>query len=150
MQYKSRRLLRIVSIVLGTLILSVFIGIAALALTREDTRAAEGWVCVILLLLPGLFVAKLITDSFSALEIDEDGVQFVKLVGRKAINWGDIASVRYWETIQRVHGASSREYFIELAGSDGKRLLRLKSTFEREAYTYLMEQARSRGIRVDA
>ena len=72
-----------------------------------------------------------------------------KLIGGRDLDWARIGSLRYWEQIQMVHGATAREYFMELRDSNQRRLLRLKSTFEPKAYSFLLEQAKSRNFRID-
>ena len=150
MRFKSRRLLRVLSAVLGGLVLGLLATIVILTIMRQDSIGAEGvWAFTGLLLLPGLYIGKLISDSYSVLEVDEKGVRIRKLLGGKVLDWARIGSVRYWEPIQVVQGTRTTEYFVELRGADQSRLLRLKSTFEPAAYSYLLEQAKSRSIRVE-
>jgi len=149
-QFKSRRLLRVLSAGLGGVVLGLLATIVILTITRQDSIGAEGvWVFIGLLLVPGLYIGKLISDSYSVLEVDEKGVRIRKLLGGKGFDWARIGSVRYWEQVQVVQGARATEYFVELRGADQARLLRLKSTFEPAAYSYLLEQAKSRSIRVE-
>ena len=129
--------------------MGLLILIVSLILTREDSRAAESWVFVPGLLLPGLYIVKLISDSYSVLEVDERGVRVRRVLGGTDLAWTRISRVQYREQLQMVHGAMSREYFLEIRDSDGKRLLRLKSTYDVEAYIYLMEQAKNRGLQVE-
>jgi hypothetical protein len=149
-RFPSRRLLRVISALLGSLVLGLLATIILLSILRSDSVGAGGErVIVPVLMLPGLYVVKMILDSFSVLEVDEKGVGIRKAIGSVFLGWERIGSARYWEQIQMVQGAQSKEYFLELRGMDGARLLRLKSTYEPAAYDYLLRQARARNIRVD-
>ena len=149
-RFPARRLLKVVSLVVGGLALGLLVTILVLALARDDSPdRAIGGVLGGLLLLPGFFVIKMISDSFSVLLVDEKGVRVRKWIGGKTLAWEEIGSARYWEVLQMVHGATSRECFLELRSREGKRLLRLKSSYEPGAYECLLESARARGIPVD-
>jgi Bacterial PH domain len=91
----------------------------------------------------------MIADSFSVLEVDEKGVRVRKWIGGKTLAWEEVGSARYGEVLQMVHGATSRECFLELRSRQGKKLLRLKSSYEPAAYECLIERARARNIPVD-
>jgi hypothetical protein len=148
-RFPARRLLKGVSIFLGILVFGLYAAILIIPVVRGDGHAAEvAMVTGPLMLLPGLYVVNKLMESFSVLEIDERGVRVRRWVGGPDLRWERIESVRYWEEIQHVHG-SSREWFVELRGQDGRRLLRLKSTYEREAYACLLDAAKARNIRID-
>jgi hypothetical protein len=148
-RFPARRLLKIVSIVVGSLALGLLIAIVVLSILREDTvHSAVGWVAAPILFIPGFFVLKMIADSFSVLEVDEEGVRVRKWIGGAIVPWEKVGSVCYWEVIQMVHGAQSREYFLELRSREGKKLLRLKSSYEPAAYECLLETCRARNIAV--
>jgi len=148
-RFKARRLLKGVSIFLGVLVFGLLIAMIALSIARADSIGAEMIVVTApLMALPALYVLMKLMESFSVLEIDEKGVRVRKWVGGANLEWAQIASVRYWEQIQKVYG-SSREWFVELRDPQGRRLLRLKSTFEREAYACLLDYAKARNVRVD-
>ncbi|HLY08272.1 MAG TPA: hypothetical protein VKW04_03095 [Planctomycetota bacterium] len=149
MQFKSRPLLRTVATVLGGLVLGVIAVVVVLAVGKRSEIGSEMlWIYSAPLILPAFYVARMINDSFSVLEVDERGVRVRKVLGGSDLDWNRIASILYGERIQVINGSRIREYSIELLGADGKRLIRLKSTFDREAYVVLMDQARARGIRV--
>jgi hypothetical protein len=142
-------LLKVVSLVVGSLVLGLLVAIAALATFGEDSaHGGFGFVFVPILLIPGFFVFRMIADSFSVLEVDEKGVRVRKWIGGTALSWEEIGSARFWEVLQMVHGATSRECFFEFHSKEGKRLLRLKSSYESEAYQYLIESTRERGVPV--
>jgi hypothetical protein len=151
MRFPSRKLLRVISLTLGLLVLGLLAGIVALTIARDsDVHTEMMWFVVPILLLPFLWIGKMISDSWSVLEVDAEGIRVRKLLGRPHVRWDRIGSLRYWEVVQLVHGVPAREYFVDVSDQKGKRLLRLKSTFEPEAYAYLLEQARTRSIRIDA
>jgi hypothetical protein len=148
-RFPARRLLKGVSIFLGVLVFGLLAAVLLLSVFGESAHGPEaGWVYGGLFLLPALFVLHKIIDSFSVLEVDDRGVRVRKWIGGVDLEWSRIGSVRYWEVIQHAHGAS-REYFADLRTPEGKRLLRLKSTYEREAFACLIEAAKARNIRID-
>jgi hypothetical protein len=151
MRFPSRKLLRIISLTLGVLVLGLLAGIAALSVARDqDVHTNLMWFVLPALLLPALWIGKMISDSWSVLQVDAEGVRLRKLLGGPDLRWNQIGSLRYWEVVQHVHHVPVREYFVDLHDPKGKPILRLKSTFEPEAYAYLLEQARARSIRIDA
>jgi hypothetical protein len=148
-RFPARRLLKVVSLFLGTLVFGLLAAIVLLTIFGENGHdSVAGWVLGALMMLPGLFVLKFIADSFSTLEVDERGVRVRKWVGGTDLEWREIGSVRYWEQIQHAYG-QSREWFLEARSPDGRRLLRLKSTYELAAVECLMQSARARNIRID-
>jgi hypothetical protein len=149
-RFPARRLLNVVSLIVGTLAFCLLLSIVLLALLGEDSVGAPiGCVAAPALLIPGFFVFKRISDRFSVLELTAEGVRIRKWIGGKLVEWGEIGSVRFWEAIQVVYGAQSREGFLELHCKEGKGLLRLGSTYEPAAYSGIIEGAKARPIPVN-
>jgi len=149
-RFPARLLLKVVSLILGGLAFGLLAAIIILSIVRSESIGAQGvWVIAPLALLPALYVVKMISDSFSVLEVDEKEVRVRKWIGGARIPWEKVSSVRYWEVVQAVHGAQSVECFLELQGREATRLLRLKSSYESAAYACLIECSKARNIRVD-
>src|SRR5258706_4365332 len=82
MKFPARRLLKVVSLVLGGLVFGLLAAIVTLSLTRPGTLTAEAvWVFVPIALLPCAYVLKMIRDSFSVLEVDDRGIGVRKWLG---------------------------------------------------------------------
>jgi hypothetical protein len=148
-RFPARRLLKVVSILVGGLVLGLLVAILLLAMLREDgVHSAVAFVAAPILFIPGFFVFRMIADSLSVLELNEKELRVRKWIGGKRLAWEEIGSARYWELLQRVHGATSRECFLELRSREGKKLLRLQSSYEAAAYERLLECCRTRKIPV--
>jgi hypothetical protein len=148
MQFRARRLLKVVSLVLAALVFGLLAAIVILSIGSDTLTAEAVWILAPMTALPCAYVLKLIRDSFSVLEVDDQGVRVLKWLGGTRLSWPQIHELRYWEQLQMVHGATSREYFAELRSPEGKRLLRLKSTYEPAAFACLIEQARARNVKI--